>query len=250
MGWIALGIGFGLVVLANILTDSDLEYYFKHFVLCEKTKFDLDSNESPMQYNRRIFKKRATLVDYSEDDIRNALMHPTDAIATLHDLTVCNTIQYHIPRDGYGDKIGSGHAAYRLGYEVTISINFNQFLENKDQLEAVGVLLNSRGNDIGPFDLVVKQTEVTILENGQKQLNATLALPDGYKNKVNRHSNLVVALRICIDKETNHYFPHPMKDGLSRYIGACIGLRHGNAGTRDQKIIFEAKEKLKNEDIW
>ncbi|MBL4561468.1 MAG: hypothetical protein JKX79_10850 [Labilibaculum sp.] len=50
----------------------------------------------------------------------------------------------------------------------------------------------------------------------------TFLLPLELKNKVNRHSKLVVALRICIDKETNHYFPYPMQDGKKRYMGLVL----------------------------
>lgn len=63
----------------------------------------------------------------------------------------------------------------------------------------------------------------------------------------------MVALPICIDKETNHYFPYPMQDGKKRYMGACIGLRramHGNTGAREQEIIFDTMDKLKDEETW
>lgn len=253
VGWIALGIGFGLVALADALKDDSMQYYYKHFVLCDTKGFTLRSGETAMDYNRRLFKERSTLVDYDEKDIREEMTHPTSAIATLHDLTVCTNIKYYLPKEGFGKWIKSGHYKYHLGYEVTVTMNFKKFLAQKEQLEAKGILLNTYNNIVEPFDLEVKQAEVVVQPNYEKQLIATLVLPEEYRQYVNRYTKLVVALRVCIDRKVNHYFPYPLEDDVERYMGASISLYrtvHSTEQHKDQDIKFGSLKKLKDKDTW
>ncbi len=252
VGWIALAIGFGLVALANIFTDSELEYYFKHFLLCDRAHFFLGANETPMDYNRRLFAARKTLVKYEDKDVREKLMNPTDAMASLFDLTVCNTISYR--PTSFGPKMGSGHAGYRLIKSYEIQINFNQFLVYGEQAEVVLLLLDDTKKEPGTPSQFYPTTNsmVTPLSSGQKQLKSTVHIPQALSQNKNYWYKVVLAIRIRIDESINCHFPYPLQSTGERYMGVRLTLKRGMHGSPGgtKELQFGSLDQLKKSDLW
>nr|BFF39927.1 hypothetical protein BACY1_17320 [Tenacibaculum mesophilum] len=262
IGWIVLGIGFVLVALANIFTDSALEFYFKHFLLSEHKDLPLGKN-SPMAYNRLIYKKKETLVDSDDDNIKNTLMYPEDALASLHDLTVCTKINYYIEERQMKFAGRRGRSTGYYIHSFGIIMNFNQFLNDINQLETKGMLIggtrrfNSVESNTEIFDLPLQSAEIKTLKDGQKQLSAIIEIPDN-KRKLIKHEDLemVVAIRMRIDKSKNHYFPHPLRNKPERYIGAKFSLHSsiysssGKENIDKQDLVFDTLANLKEDKTW
>lgn len=252
VGWIALAVGFGLVALANIFTDSELEYYFKNFLLSDREAFDLRNGETPMQYNRRLFASKHTLVDYDDKDIREKLMNPTDAMASLFDLTVCNNIAYK-PTD-LSPRVGNGHAAYRLINTYEIRINFNQFLQDKNQAEIVLLLLDDTVLESGDPSVYYPKTtnKIEKLATGQHQLISSIQIPETLTKTRSYWYKVVIAVRLNIDDSINRHFPYPLQHQGERYMGARLSLKRGmhGRGSGEKELKFGPLHYLKNHDTW
>jgi len=252
VGWIALAVGFGLVALANIFTDTELEYYFKHFLLCDRVKFDLQNGETPMEYNRRLFAAKKSLIDYQDKDIREKLMNPTDAMASLFDLTVCNSVHYK--PTSLGPKVGSGHAGYRLIETYEIKINFNQFLQDENQAEVVLLLLDDTIKESGDPSVFYPETSNKIekLSTGQRQLISSVQIPEALTNTRNYWYKVVIAVRLKIDDSINRHFPYPLQHQGERYIGTRLSLKRGMHGraSGEKELKFGSLTYLKNSDTW
>ena len=263
VGWIALGLGFGLVALANIFTDSALEHYFKFFLLSDHQKLEIGDN-SPMDYNRLIYKNKEILVDSDDEDIKNTLMHPEDALATLYDLTVCTSINYYVEQR---KMIRAGRRGRSTGYYIHsfgITMNFNNFLQNTNQLEAKGIIV--RHTWVGgmeatakAFDLTLKDVSITTLKNTQQQqLSAIVEIPDEKMKQIKKNKDLefVLAIRIGIDKKKNHYFPHKLRNKSERYIGAKFKLHSsiyassGENSVDKKSLVFDTLANLKLNKTW
>ncbi len=138
IGLIAAGVGLGLVVLANLLTDTDLEYYFKHFLLSDRLAFAMQANELPHKYAARLYENRKQLLgdDPEEDDVK-LLMNPYDAQVQLFDLLVCTSMKF-IPEKSQTTYFKSGVSGMSMipytssiveYYSFRIEMQFMQFLE-------------------------------------------------------------------------------------------------------------------------
>jgi hypothetical protein len=55
--------GVGCLVIAYLLTDTELETYFKNFLLSDHKAFPLYDNELPSAYSRRVLTNTADLTD-------------------------------------------------------------------------------------------------------------------------------------------------------------------------------------------
>ncbi|WP_159090818.1 toxin VasX [Aquimarina aquimarini] len=91
VGWIAAGVGVGLLVIASLLTDSELEEFFSNFLLSDTKKFPKQAGESPMVYIQRVLDNRYALTD---DDYRDTLMNPIEAEVALMDAIVCKKMEF------------------------------------------------------------------------------------------------------------------------------------------------------------
>ncbi len=262
VGWIALGIGLIGVVSANIFIDTDLEFYFKHFLLSDHKKLPIGNN-SPMAYNRLVYKSIETLVESEDEDIKNSLMYPEDAIASLHDLTVCTSINYYV--ENMKMKF-AGRRGRSTGYYVSsfgITMNFNHFLYDVNQLEVKGMIVrhtwvNSIGSNAEEFNLILKDAKIVSLKNGQQQLLVIVAIPYEKRKliKDDKDLEMVLAIRVRINKEKNHYFPYRLLDKPERYIGAKFKLykniytNSGENNTDNQNLVFDTLANLKLDKTW
>ena len=147
IGWICLGLGAGFLLLASILKDSDLEYFFKHFLLSEHKKFAPEPNESSTAYALRVLKNREALVDSYNPKIQNTIMNPKDALVRLMDIVVCGNIVC-TPTD-FGKKETNRYESYHWLQSFKISIQFNQFLADADQVEFKFFLTNDDATKSG-----------------------------------------------------------------------------------------------------
>ncbi len=156
---------------------------------------------------------------------------------------------YYVPKD---QVVKACYNHYNV-YGYAVEIDFNQFLKHPDQVEAKGILQYAKKPDTTPFDLVIKKATVNRTPEGQQRLQAILVVPSQYQNQVHHHTKLVIALRIRVDTEHQHYFPYPLRESGERYMGTRFLLHrtdHDLQEKDDQKIIFDTLAKLSQEDTW
>jgi hypothetical protein len=140
--------------------------------------------------------------------------------------------------------------------KFNVSLDFNQFLNSVDQLEdAKCIIIDSRHpSKYIETDLIIDKPEIIPLERGCRQLKATLKVPPAYIKLARYSTKLVVALRVTLDKNKNHYFPYSFKDNTPRYLAARFYLHStysdGIAKEADRKLVFDTFENLKNDKIW
>ncbi|MBL3659080.1 toxin VasX [Fulvivirga sediminis] len=237
-GWIALFVGLGFTILAIIFTDTDLENFFKHFLLSDAE--DIPKRKlTPMEYNRHLIEEYASKIDKDDEDLQ-ALAHPTDALSLMHDLLVCTEINYYIPKDGLTLHY-FGRSAYKLANKIRVRLVFNQLLTDVSQLEAIGILLNDDEKP-EPFIMEMSDTCITKRTDGRREFTAKLSVTKEFRHSINRKTDLVIAMRLRINPEKNHYFPYPTKENKKRYFATRISLKQSIYRTQGEK--FEQEEKL------
>lgn len=211
-----------------------------------------------MAYNRKILGNKEFLMEKVEDKkAQKYLMHPSDAMASLYDITVCNAISYKVSRDGFSEKIGNGrNAKYRV-HKFAVEMIFNQFLKSGEQLEARGILHHALDNKTDDFLLghwaKVTPTKQQLGGTTKYILQATLSIPADKIAQIGNATKLVVAFRVSLDDTCTRYYPYPLVEKKERWVGARFGLTRGVVGknrTSDQEVIFDSLEELRKIDTW
>jgi len=228
VGWIAAGIGLGFVILANLLTDSDLETYFKNFLLSDHAKIYRRSNESPMSYTKRLLADKEALM--GDDDYHKTMMNPADAEATLFDYIVCKEMIFTPDKKDTETVSSSAYNPYTSPistsdinrYTFDVSITFMQFLNRADCIDYEFYLfpkgLKRKRKIRIDHDGNSKKTKD---KDGRDALHIRLTIPQELRDKVKSTSELLLAVRLKIDDSINMYFPYPI-GGEERYLGAKI----------------------------
>lgn len=260
VGWIVMGAGFLLVVLANLFTDTDLQYFFKHFMYSDHISKP-PNGMSAMAYNRYLYKIKKDLVRKGNHE---DLLLPQDANAIFHDLTVCPKVEYYtesgsVYRSNPNDKRSTvGGVSINV---IGIRMNFTQFLSDADKLEAKGMFYNPNisSNKFTPLNL--RDKKVVTLKNGQQQLQAFVDIPKGGNS-----NEFILAVRLAIDESNNHYFPYPLSTVTNangntevrekRYLAAKFDIDRsiyhssGSWSEDDQDLTVDTLPKLKLAGTW
>ena len=248
IGWVCLGIGVGLVIAAYVLSDNELEFYFKHFLLNDRVKWEVKSNQLPMAYTQSILDNKELLMDTDDSEIINSLMEPADAIATLFDHTIANAITFHAPFEFKSKWHGSGRSARRKVYGYNVSFVIKRFLSDPCQVKVRAVLINGTDEGSQEFDITINNDTIKETEQGP-QFSASFIIPPNIRDKVGKYTKLVLAIKIALKgDEGTSFFPYPLQNKKDRYMGTCIRLYEGRGpnqrGSSEQEIVYDSFNEL------
>ncbi|WP_340199076.1 PAAR-like protein [Ascidiimonas sp. W6] len=268
-GWIAAGIGVGLVILAYYLKDSPLEAYFKHFAFSDEKALDKNPGELTWRYNQRFYDNRLQLMGDSDNEYQRY----TDfklAAAELTDLIVCADIRLtpgkvvnqtkdyiqSYSRHIVGTTIKEGDIK-----EFTATISFRQFFTDPSQLSyevyyyQEGVL---KGGGI-KLDINASVTRKKGTKEKPPQAIINFEIPDQYLVGDNKKSQVLV---VCyLDIGQGKYYPNRYNTA-ERYIGVIAGVNQlksetiGNMGITKMNHTYHSNarvntlESLKSGNAW
>ena len=257
VGWITAAVGLGLLTVASLLTDEDLEAYFKNFLLSDTYRkgFPKPIAMSPMAYTKRILMHRKMLTD---DDFHEFLMNPEDAQASLFDIIVCRKIAF----TPVGTKTsGRGWDPYHntMGVKThtaahfRATMGFNRYFNHPDQVE-VHAFFYPKGLKIRtPIKADMGSVCKVSNANSDDLLQVSISVPSEYRSLITDESEMLLAIRLVVDDTNNIYFPYPLKN-KERYLGAKIKLQGEQVMltdlSRTKKVKFAALYKLKGKALW
>ncbi|MDE1206471.1 toxin VasX [Tenacibaculum larymnensis] len=257
VGWIAAAIGVGLLLIASLLTDSELETFFKNFLLSDSygEGFPKRSKELPMDYARRILENRKLLTD---DDYHDTLMNPIDAQTKLFDCIVCKEIGFK-PINSKSKMIpsfgGTMPSSIETASYFSAKMVFSRFFNHPDQVET-HVFFYPKGVKNGnPINMNIGTvSKIYDLEN-REALEVKFWVPKSHEDKITSQSEAVFALRLKIDESEQLYFPYSLQK-KERYLGAKIKLRALSAGLyitdldQNEEVMIAPLKELKTNKPW
>ncbi|WP_320020308.1 toxin VasX [Labilibaculum manganireducens] len=262
IGLIAAGVGLGLVVLANVLTDTDLEYYFKHFLLCDQVALEKKEGQLPGTYATYILENKKKLMgEAPEQKDINTIMNPDDAQVRLWDLLVCTQMLF-VPTDSKMtsytsySSIGASTSSTIKYYSFDVTMQFMQFLELESEVETKAFLYPKGFKRDQPMEILSKKIsakkmfEINIDQKYTNSLKIKLNIPYAYKDQVTEFSDILFAVRI---NNKNTSFPFLKNENQKRYLGtiADLGTLTPILGTKQtEEIRIGTINELKGKDIW
>ena len=229
-GWIAAGIGVGLVFLAYYLKDSPLEAYFKHFAFSDDVALDKRNGELTWEYNKRFYDSRVMLMG---DD--NEYMKYTDfklAAAELTDLIVCANIELEAGRViNQTEEYIPSYSMHSSGTfikegdikEFTAHISFRQFFVDSNQLSYQvyyfqNGIRNGGGINLNINNKVVRQDGTS---DTPPKAVVSFEIPDSYLDRDNKNSQILL---VCyLDLGEGKYYPNRYNSN-ERYLGIVGGV--------------------------
>lgn len=248
IGAVAAGVGFGLVILAMHLSDSELEHYFKHFLLSDRVAFPKKANECPATYAARIIANRQRLMGKSaKEDNLSALMNPYDALASYLDLIVCPYMTF-IP----GAKLPEEPIiALR---RCTIKMEFYQVFKFPGEQMDWQVYLYPLGMRKGNALKLRPGLDYSVFSNQGEQhiLYASIDLSEEAVEYLTELSELLFMIRLENDLNTNLPFPYDRQDE-QRYLAAYTHLGWGSTQflfSKTKNVKVDYRDKLLNFKNW
>ncbi len=255
VAWIALGIGFGLVTIGYLLTDTEAETYFKNFLLsdhCKKYYRPKTKDYDPVAYTRLLIDKKKVLVD--DEDYEDTLMHPQDAEAKLFDLTTCNSMVFepHGKKETQflGDEMPMAYTTQKAN-SYTIRLAFNHFFQDINQAEYGALIFEDNETNAIHLDT----TQFIQEKKVGNELVLKVAIPRKYRKIT---CQLLIVVRLVIDRDNEMYFPYPLKknNGSERWLGARVPINHA-AGLiipenfmSSENVKYDTLENLKKVNQW
>lgn len=257
VGWIAAGVGVGLIIIASLLTDNEVETFFKNFLLSDTEAFPKDKGDTPMDYSRKILANKGDLVD---DDFIETLMNPADAEAALMDAIVCKNMVFtptttKIEGRGYDPYFNSSGIKTHTVSAYKIEMSFLQFFNHEDQVDTEIVLYPNgiKNGDPYPLDIDGGSLCKTTNNDGKDILVLEFSIPEEKQTTITKKSEVLIAIRLKMDPTANLYFPYPI-GGKERYLGAKIKLKGDRVMLsdmiQDKKIKYGALYELKDYETW
>ncbi|MFT7900962.1 toxin VasX [Tenacibaculum ascidiaceicola] len=261
VGWIAAAIGVGLLIIASLLTDSELETFFKNFLLSDSygKGFPKKSDELPMDYARRILilENRKLLTD---DDYHDTLMNPLDAQAKLFDCIVCKQIGFkpiNSKTEIYTSysPYGGGASSIETASYFSSKMVFSRFFNHPNQVET-HIFFYPKGVKNGnPINMNVGTVNKIYDAENREALEVKFWVPKSHEDKITSQSEAVFALRLKVDENQQLYFPYSLQK-KERYLGAKIKLRALSAGLyitdldQNEDVTIAPLEELKTDKPW
>ncbi|MFA9371107.1 MAG: toxin VasX [Labilibaculum antarcticum] len=262
IGLIAAGVGLGFFVLANVLTDTDLEYYFKHFLLCDQLVLAKKEGQLPGTYATFILENKKKLMgEAPEQKDINTIMNPDDAQVRLWDLLVCTEMLF-VPTDSKMtsytsySSIGASTSSTIKYYSFDVTMQFMQFLEVDSEVEMKAFLYPKGFKKDQPMEIISKKIStnkmpgININQEDTNSLKIKLSIPTIYRDQVTEFSDILFAVRIN-NKDTS--FPFLKNENQKRYLGtiADLGTLTPILGTKQtEEIRIGTINELKGKEIW
>lgn len=260
VGWIAALVGLGFLVLSQIFSDKRLQTFFKFYLLSDlKTKgFLIAANESPMDYNRRLYKDRSLLVDHDEENAAY-YMDPLAATALFLDLVVCTRMTLKVETYDSEKKYThqkSGISTYEYNADkVVANFTYYKFFNNKDQVKTkIYFLPNGISGVKEPIEKPNNYC-VNVIQDPELHdaIEVSFNVSETDRRRSNRRSKILFLTRLKINENGCNYFPYPI-DNEERWLGTLISIfKEGSMGSFQVRTLdFKAGtlSHLKNEDTW
>lgn len=261
VGWVAALVAVGFMITASLLADTDIETFFKNFLLCDRKMLPKGAYQTPMDYTRYVLKNRAKLV--TDKDYQQTMMNPIDAQATLFDMIVCKDILF-TPIDEESESYTVHMMSSIVGFSNTSTTKtasffeakmiFSRFFSNPNNVEAYAFFYPEGIKKSEP--IVAKVGEVSkINEKGITMLRVTFGVTEAYKKKITTRSELVFALRLRIQEAHSFYFPY-LLHSKQRYLGAKIKLKtmsnsfYITSLKQHKEVKIDTLENLKTAKKW
>ncbi|TAJ08150.1 hypothetical protein DMA11_21520 [Marinilabiliaceae bacterium JC017] len=236
-GWVAAGIGVGLVALAYYFKDTPLETFFKHYAFSDMVAFPKRKGELTWQYNKRFYQARKQLMGKD-----NAYMKWTDFLvagAELTDLIVCCNIRLeagepvnvnaknrvrgdihfynHPSRNQVIAKVTSGYIS-----EFKAKIWFRQFLQSGDQVRYEVYYFAEGIKNGNPENLHIREDVLAYEGTDSEPSKAVVLLK--MPERILRDRKKSQILFVCrLDIGEGKYYPTPLNDNM-RYLGIISNL--------------------------
>jgi len=251
--WIAVGIGFGMVLLAHLLTDTEAETYFKNFLLsehCKKYYRPKTKDYDPSAYTKLLISKKKELVD--DEDYEKTLMNPQDAEAQLFDITTCQAMSF----DPQGKKKttfsgGEFDVAYTTlkAESFIVRIRFNHFFQSIDQAEYGALIFKDNETDAEFLDI----SQIYEAYKEDDELVLKINIPRKHRKYT---CQLMVVVRLVIDDDEDMYFPYNMVNKKDRWLGARVpvnfaaGVFIPDSFMTSEAVQFDTLDRLQNVGNW
>ncbi len=260
VGWIAAAVGVGLLILGSLLTDTELETYFKNFLLCDREEVPKPANMSPMEYTLKILEKRE---DLTHKDFLDSLMNPLDAQAKLFDYIVCKQIAFN-PINSKKERFtnpgfepGMGHITTSLESATQFSAKmvFSRFFNHPDQVEAYAFFYPKGIKNKGEIAMQMGIPNKIYDSKNSEALEVKFWIPKAYESKITLQSDIVFAVRLKVDDSQSLHFPYPL-GGKERFLGAKIKARTLSAGLyistlkQNKEVTIAQLNELRTEKLW
>lgn len=256
VGWIAAAIGVGLLIVASLLTDSELETVFKNFILSDSYSkgFPKPANLSPMSYTRNTLLNKAILTD---DDYHETLMNPSDAQASLLDAIMCKEIQFEAKNNtdySYLRSQDNPTGAHIESFtQWTATMVFSRFFNHPNQVEPHAFLYADGVGDGKAEEITISKVSKIFDTSNQQALQVKFSVPNNLKESLSYKSEVVLALRLKIDASQSMYFPYNLNK-KERYLGVKLRvnqLTYSMSEFKENKDIVKAPLKnIKNGKAW
>ncbi|NER18524.1 toxin VasX [Spongiivirga citrea] len=259
VGWIMAAIGLGLLIIASLLTDSELETYFKNFVLSDRVAFPKPDSMLPMRYILKVLDERENL---TKDSYHETLMNPYDAQAKLFDYIICKEIEFK-PIDPEKISFTSREpgssititSSLTTAYRFNAKMVFSRFFNHPDQVEVYAFFYAEGIKKGNPKNMVLKKPEKVYDNDNMEALQVQFSVSSNERNQIKMQSEVVFALRLKVDESKKLYFPYHL-GGKERFLGSKIRLRGLSAGLyisdlhQNEEVNIAPLNELKNRNAW
>lgn len=256
IGWIAAGIGVGLLLASELLTDTPMEYYFKHYLFSDYKDLPINNGETPMRYIERVYQNRGDLVD--KDSPEYAIFSdPYKASATLLDMTVCNHALVKIAsyKKSLQHKKHSRRPSLIIHAEkITVQLTFLKFFNKPEQLD-YKIYYFENGIWHGSPQELSNQNKPTIVLNEaiRPSVQIKFEIPKVIQKSSTSQSDMLFVSRLTIDQGLEHYFPYTLEKKQPRWLGALFkiaGNHYGFDYSMEKKFVISTLDQLKTPKAW
>ncbi|MDE5419179.1 hypothetical protein L3049_14355 [Labilibaculum sp. DW002] len=268
IGWIGALLGTGFIVLAATLKDSDLEKYFKNFLLSDAVAFSNSDKKFPVEYSKDILADKELLMDDANEDIKAIWMEPQDALISLYDIIVCPFINfkptekrsntYTTPASyGPGGVSVPSTSITQQFYAFELEMTFLQFVDlNSNMHDGYKLYLYPRGIKNGnEIPLEKALININQVDNNPSKLKLKFTIPNKVRNMVSTSSEVLFALQV-INKNAPG-FPLILNN-KERHMGVKFDLGDVGVGItllfmkeeQTEKVKILPLDDLRKADTW
>lgn len=266
LGWVAILAGVGLIVLAGVLSDTELEYFFKHCILSDNKALEPSENELPGEYTQRMISESLTLLgDKPSEEQKRLMQHPTDALNYLWTLLVCPAVNITAKgHDEYIYTVGTSSSGSTMSVtgvvdfkELVLSYNFTQFLTLGKHIE---IYTYERYGDLDDEDVkweVIKNSWEIKMGEGE-ELDKVVVSIAGDENKPHFGSYILALFRICEQDTGGNIMPEfpsvktkVLEDESGdSYLGSIIDIKNKSLINATEKVVTGTAKYFRELKEW
>lgn len=261
IGLLTAALGFALLITAYALTDTEIQKYFKYYILSNDLPFPKNENESPTEYAQRILEnKEALMGKRPSEQALNQWMDPEAALKSFYDLIVCTQITFHSKAVATEMKTFASTTSpvifsfTHITSRFLVELSFQQFFKlGSDQsvCETHAYFFPKgikKGNeeDAGsnfPWEAAYNEKQIPVVK-------IDVSLNKDKMKKIKNKSQLLVLVRIVNSGTDLPSFPLSWQQ--YRYIAAYIDLHDINdlSTIKTKEVRIDTMDNLLNPRLW